>query len=187
LTAKRGRPANLTAEEKLQRQKERWRREKARQRKETAESQWLRTTDFGYFDDVEVFHCKQFVEYLVYAGFLDEIDAENKTMIHEAADDLLLAYVEDRTHDYGLSHRSSYHGCYGPNPNFRGRSDDGVGKVRIKITMRLVEALGLESDRDKQWKIRKTFEELLFNIYSNLADRSLPDPWPKGGEVCIFR
>jgi hypothetical protein len=42
------RPPTLTPEDKLKRQRERWRRKKTRQRKETADSQWLRATNYGW-------------------------------------------------------------------------------------------------------------------------------------------
>ena len=75
----RGRPAHLTLVEKLERQKKRWRHKKARQRKESADSEWLRATNRGYFAEAEVLHWDQLIEYLILVGALDEIDAENSS------------------------------------------------------------------------------------------------------------
>ena len=57
----------------------------------------------------------------------------------------------------------------------------GVGKLSIKITPGLVEALGLEDECDNRRKINRAAEELLFRIYSHIADISILDPWRTTG------
>jgi hypothetical protein len=55
--------------------------------------------------------------------------------------------------------------------------------VRVRVSMLLVEALGLESECDNRRKIRTAIESLLFVCYSNFTDREIPDPWPTRGPV----
>ena len=185
----------LPLEEKLRRERERWTRNNRKRAKESANSKWMRATNFGYFDgEVKVLHWGALVEYLIWRGYLDEMDADDKTRIDAAADALLLDYVEDRAANYGSSTFAHYCGqlvghnysggeigLRGPHPDFRAGVCDGIGEVRIKIAMPLVEALGLENECDNRRKVRKAIEELLFRIYSNIADRADPVV-PRGGE-----
>jgi hypothetical protein len=64
----RGRPVVLTPEQRLERQRERWRRKKARERKAHADAKWQRTTNFGYFAELWVFHPHELTEALVADG-----------------------------------------------------------------------------------------------------------------------
>jgi hypothetical protein len=176
--SKRGRK-KLSPEERLRRQRDRWLRKAVKKRKETADSKWLRATNYGYFErSVEVLHWDQFVDYLVHSGFLKEKNRDIGERIEEAADALLLAYVEERAECYGYFSR--YHSSGGANPNFRNRSTGG-NKLSIKITLGLVEALGLEDQCDNRRAIKKAVEELLFRIYSHIADTTILDPWRKTG------
>ena len=160
----------LTLEEREERKRSRWRKQKARERKESVDSQWLRHTNFGYFEEVEVFHWHQLVEYLVASGFLAEIDADNKPRISAAADRLLEWYVGDEGCVVGIR----------PGPDFVGKSGAGIGTVQIKITMRLVEALGLTHECNNRCKIKQSAEELIFALYSNIGD--IFRPWPTSGK-----
>jgi hypothetical protein len=176
----------LTPEEKLRRERKRWSNDNKRRSKETADSKWLRATNSGYIETIEVFHWNPLVEYLIWTRRLNEMDAESPPRIDEAVDDLFLAYVNEydtlshirECRDMGINPDHLY-GCR-PNHIFRGRSGDGVGKVRVKVTMDLVERLGLETECDNRRKIRRALEELLFALYSNIADRFWRDPWPTG-------
>jgi hypothetical protein len=141
-------------------------------------------------------------EYLLWQDFLAADDVDVQTRVDEAADRLIAAYIEDRSTEYGWSFDSSFTVLdWGaerppryydleeqgkgmrpvPSPNFSGRPGDGMGMVRVKVTMSLVETMGLEMECDNRAKIRRKIEELLFAIYSNVADRDIPDPWPTTG------
>jgi hypothetical protein len=170
------RPPTLTPEDKLKRQRERWRRKKTRQRKETADSQWLRATNYGWIAKPTVFHLDQLAEYLVCLGLLDDTDAENPPRVEEAVDDLMLIYVkEKRENEYCL--------LSGPDQEFCGRSGSGIGEVRVKVTLELVQAIGLENECDNHHKITTAIEEVIYAFYSNIADLRRPSPWPTKGTV----
>ena len=179
----RGRPAHLTLVEKLERQKKRWRHKKARQRKESADSEWLRATNRGYFAEAEVLHWDQLIEYLILVGALDEIDAENPPRISAAVETILGRCKEEaQERGWPLLPRS-HDGMTLPGPGFRGRSGSGIGKVRVRVDFDLVWTCGLEHDCDNRRKIVARIEELIFYLYSNIDDLRRPSPWSTSGTV----
>jgi hypothetical protein len=135
-----------------------------------------------------VIHWGQFVDYLIYAGLLKEVDAETPARIEKATDALL----EHRVQEWAPLWQGCKRDWVGkqtvfnyvtPHPWFKGLPCDGEGTVRVRVSMLLVEALGLESECDNRRKIRTAIESLLFVCYSNFADREIPDPWPTRGPV----
>jgi hypothetical protein len=99
---KRGRPVTLSPEEKLKRDRERWRRKKARKRKETQDAKWQRQTNSGYFLDLSVVHFNRLIETLVASGFLAEEDVQSKARIDEAVDDLFSVSSFNHRHVPGV-------------------------------------------------------------------------------------
>ncbi len=81
---KRRRPPRMTPEERLERQRDRWRLKKARKRKKDADAAWLRT-NAGYFLDLSVLHFNRLVEVFVEVGLLNEGTAHSKAHIDAAA------------------------------------------------------------------------------------------------------
>jgi hypothetical protein len=106
------------------------------------------------------------------------VDAESPTRIDEAVDDLFLAHVEGRT---ALREGFEPDFIIEADHNFKGGTAYGVGEVRVKVTMDLVEVIGLANESDNKRKIRTALEELLFAAYSSIVERGRPDPWPKTG------
>jgi hypothetical protein len=161
-------------------------RDNKRRSKETADSKWLRATNFGYFETVEVFHWSPCIEYLVWKGYLHELDAECTPRINEAVD----ALFQDEVDKWLASNAEREEDGLPPanwvrysNHNFRGKSYDGLGSVRVRVHMDLVDMLGLGHRCDDKREILLRLEEALHSLYSNLADRDLYDPWPTTGRV----
>src|SRR6478736_5442009 len=86
---KRGRPAQLTPEQKQARRRDRWRSKNARRQKRDRDAAWQRQTIFGYFETLEVLHYNRLIEVLVHRRALAEKDVHIRTRIDEAVDRLL--------------------------------------------------------------------------------------------------
>jgi hypothetical protein len=82
----------MTPEEKLDRQRNKWRRAKARRRKRARDAEWQRTTN-GFIVELEVRRSLRFLEFLVRHGFLANEDAHVQARIEEAPDKLLRSLV----------------------------------------------------------------------------------------------
>jgi hypothetical protein len=89
---KRGRPVILTPEQRLERERERWRRKKARKRKAAKDAAWQRDTNSGYFVQLWVPHYIRLVEALVGLGYLDEADKDIAPRVDAATDEVLKDY-----------------------------------------------------------------------------------------------
>jgi hypothetical protein len=100
---KRGRPVQLTPEQKLERQRDKWRRKKAKKRKKQRDEAWLQQTSVGYFEELEVLHYNRLIEVLVAAELLDEQDIRYRTRVDEAVD-LFFDGQGDHTGWGGLGH-----------------------------------------------------------------------------------
>jgi hypothetical protein len=92
---RRGRPVTLSPEQRLANRQRRGRRKQANRRKREADREWLRVTNHSYMDTCSVIHWGQFVDYLIYAGLLKEVDAETPARIEKATDALLEHRVQE--------------------------------------------------------------------------------------------
>jgi len=137
---KRGRPVTLSAEEKLKNDREKWRRKKANQRKKDYDAEWLRKTENGYIETLEVLHWNTMIEVLVSDGWLDERDINTTARLSEAVDGYF-ASVAFRA-ESGKRNRRTL--------------GDVRGTVRVKITPELID--GFISSK---WERSDEREELL--------------------------
>jgi hypothetical protein len=83
---KRGRPVILTPEQRLERERERWRRKQARKRKAAQDAAWRRDTISGYFVQLSVPHYNRLTEALVGNGYLGAADVDIASRVDAAAD-----------------------------------------------------------------------------------------------------
>jgi hypothetical protein len=127
---KRGRPVILTPEQKLKRERERWRRKKARKRKAAHDAAWQRDTNSGYFVQLWVPHYNHLTEALVGAGPLSEADANIAPRV-DAAVDAVFQWLPD---EY-------YPGRWWSGKTLSRRGPDKQGVVRIRMTADLIDRL----------------------------------------------
>jgi hypothetical protein len=134
---KRGRPVKLTPEQRLERERERWRRKKARKRKAAQDAAWQRDTNSGYFVQLWVPHYNRLTEALVGDGLLSEADADIAPRV-DAAVDAVFQVVPGR-----------YFGQWwaGRTPSRRG--PDTQGTTRIRMTAELIDRLVAYGCRDQ--------------------------------------
>ena len=153
---KRGRPVVLSPEEKLKRERERWRRKKVRKRKEAADGRWQRGTNFGYFERLWVPHYDELIKVLVAAGLLDENDINIPARVDAAVDQFFDSNPSDARWDSpwtGLAGRS------------RKLSRSGSGIVRVRMTAELADRLVAWSCEDEFKKSRPDAREHLRQEY----------------------
>jgi hypothetical protein len=123
---KRGRPAVLSQEERLKREREKWKRKAANRRKRERDESWQQQTT-GYIETIEILHWNRFVEVLVNDGWIAEEDAHVAAYIGEAVDDLLA--------DCNLRYFGG--GGYGRTRRTLG---DSQGTVKVRITPEIIDA-----------------------------------------------
>jgi hypothetical protein len=117
---KRGRPVILTPEQRLERQRERWRIEKACNRKAAQDAAWLLDNPSGYFVQLWV---PRLVKELVRVGYLDKAGKDIAPRVDAAADKVLKDY------------------CRGPSYGFRESGVVKAGAVRVRMTQELASKL----------------------------------------------
>ena len=128
---KRGRPIILTPEQRLERERQRWRRKKARKRKAAQDAAWQRNSDSGYFAKLWVPYYNRLTEALVGAGFLSEADANISPRVDAAVDAVFQSAPS----------RYFYAGRWWPGKALSRRGPDKQGEVRIRMTADLVDRL----------------------------------------------
>jgi hypothetical protein len=144
---KRGRPKVLTPEQKLERDRERWRKKKARKRKEAADANWQRGTNFGYFERLWVPHHDELVRALVADGYLHEDDTELAPRVDAAVDELF--EVIPRQWTITCAGKSTVGWDEPGSGRSRRLSTGRQGWVRVKMTASLAARLVLSNCREE--------------------------------------
>jgi hypothetical protein len=140
----RGRPAVLSPEEKLRRQRARWQRDKSDRR-------WQEQSAGGYVELIEIMHWRCFLEVLVDDDWIYEEDVHVAAYVSEAVDELL-ANANFRDH-----HGNGY--------NRRRRTlNDVRGTVKIRITPELITAF-------VQWEYRRAEGKWSDDVPQEFAER----------------
>jgi hypothetical protein len=141
---------SLSAEQRLERQRDRWRNKQARKRKRGRDAAWLQRTNFGYFETLEVLHYNRLIEVLVNGGWLAERDVHSKPRVDEAVD---LVFGEE----------FSFHWPVGVFDRPR-LGPDSRGTVSIKVTAELVDhlvAYEVRREYQRNGEVPPEFEERL--------------------------
>ena len=136
---KRGRPVTLTPEQRLEREKERWRRKKAARRKRDVDAQWERKTNFGYFAKLWVMHPYDLAETLVADGCLHEDDVDIPPRVDAAVDEYFTRAIDLQFNESGSRSRKLR------------RSEPGI--VRVRMTQDLADKLAaVEQGVKRGWR-----------------------------------
>ena len=138
---KRGRPVVLSPEERLRRDRERWRRKTATRRKRDADAKWQRGTNSGYFERLWIPHYNELTKVLVVAGLLNEGDADIAARVDAAVDELFK----------GLPHERRWEMDFGRS---RKLSAGKQGTVRVRMTADIIDRLVAWSCEDEFKKSR---------------------------------
>src|SRR5262249_17891902 len=116
----------LSQEERLKRERERWRQNKAKRRRQSEDAAWQRVNEGGYIERIEVFHWKCFLEVLVNDDWLDEENIHSSAHISGAVDHLLTHPDLSGDPNNGYNRRRRPFG-------------DSPGAVRVRITPELLD------------------------------------------------